>query len=49
MINLNINPHLAAVEILDNARARGDRFAHDDTIVVLADLYRTRKVKEQEK
>lgn len=39
MIDPNINPHEAAVEELERARAEGARFASDEEIVVLADLH----------
>jgi len=40
MIDPNINPHAQAVEELIEARLNGEHFAHDDEIVVLADLHR---------
>ena len=40
MIDSNINPHTQAVEELIEARLNGEHFAHDDEIVVLADLHR---------
>lgn len=43
MIDPNINPHEAAVEELEKATAKGERFAHDPEIVVLADLHRSGK------
>lgn len=43
MIDKNINPHEAAVEELEKARKEGARFAHDEEIVVLADLHRSKK------
>ena len=43
MIDSKLNPHLVAVEILEECMAKGERFAYDETIVVLADLYRKDK------
>ena len=40
MIDSNINPHTQAVEELIEARLNGEHFAHDDEIVVLADLHK---------
>ena len=40
MIDPNINPHAQAIEELIEARLNGEHFAHDDEIVVLADLHR---------
>ena len=40
MIDPDINPHIQAVEELAKARLNGEHFAHDDEIVVLADLHR---------
>lgn len=43
MIDLNINPHKVAKEVLETCRAKGERFAHDESIVVLADLFRSER------
>jgi hypothetical protein len=44
--NPNEHPHLAAVEILEECMAKGDRFAFEMEAVVMADL-RPSKLEEQ--
>ncbi len=43
MNDKNTNPHEAAVEELEKAKAEGARFAYSEEAVVLADLHRSKK------